>query len=446
MLPCDDLYLRSSATQRKNYPCGPRDYLPRQVERDLTDLLDRELRWHQKIEARKHQLQARYDWSASGSFNAVDDLRLGHIESRHVDSFLRKNGHNALESELIAIIRRLDVDADQKITFSEWSDAMRPVNPPSGGASLAPPSSSSSMAASHSGTSPLRRGEEESKGYSHASPSRGGTGYSGSSPSRGGTSSSYAAASYSSPARGGGSAAKQRSSPLRQDDEEELIRAFKEQISLEKELEEAKIRLASNSDFNLMDAFQQVDKQGRGGVSGAELVDNLSDLGMYANRDDMYLFIRRYDTNSDGKMTYSEFCNAFTPKSGHHSSLLNGRRAHYMHQSGLDRRDFFLRDTRDLFLKTWRVHLNVENTAEMLRKRLGRRPRFSAYDAFAAVDSDNNGYLTRDEFGDILKEYGFYATSEEISWLIDRYDKNRDGRISYSEFIDEILPKSPSRR
>jgi Ca2+-binding EF-hand superfamily protein len=53
--------------------------------------------------------------------------------------------------------------------------------------------------------------------------------------------------------------------------------------------------------------------------------------------------------------------------------------------------------------------------------------------------------LTRDEFREILREYGFYATSEEISWLIDRYDKNGDGRISYSEFIDEILPKSPSR-
>jgi Ca2+-binding EF-hand superfamily protein len=43
----------------------------------------------------------------------------------------------------------------------------------------------------------------------------------------------------------------------------------------------------------------------------------------------------------------------------------------------------------------------------------------------------------------MLKEYGFYATDSEITWLIDRYDKNRDGRISYSEFIDEILPKSP---
>lgn len=233
---------------------------------------------------------------------------------------------------------------------------------------------------------------------------------------------------------------------MKQDDEEELVRAFKEQISLEKELEDAKVRLSTQPDFNLMDGFQCVDKYGKGAISGAELVDNLGELGMYANRDNLYLFVRRYDNDSDGRVQYSDFCNAFTPKSSYHSSMLNGRRANYMHQSGLDRRDYFTRETRDLFLKTWRVHLSVEESAEFLRKRLGRRPRFSAHDAFSAVDADKNGYLTRDEFGDILKEYGFYATQEEITWLLDRYDRNRDGRISYSEFLDEILPKSPSRR
>lgn len=46
----------------------------------------------------------------------------------------------------------------------------------------------------------------------------------------------------------------------------------------------------------------------------------------------------------------------------------------------------------------------------------------------------------------MLREYGVYASDEEVGWLIDRYDKNKDGRISYSEFVDEILPKSPSRK
>lgn len=39
------------------------------------------------------------------------------------------------------------------------------------------------------------------------------------------------------------------------DEEESLVSAFREQIRHEKELEEAKIRLSAQPDFNLMDAY-----------------------------------------------------------------------------------------------------------------------------------------------------------------------------------------------
>lgn len=41
MLPCDDMYLRSAATQRPNYKIGRYDRLPLTVERELTNLLER---------------------------------------------------------------------------------------------------------------------------------------------------------------------------------------------------------------------------------------------------------------------------------------------------------------------------------------------------------------------------------------------------------------------
>jgi len=42
---------------------------------------------------------------------------------------------------------------------------------------------------------------------------------------------------------------------LQFDEEEQFVGAIREQMNLEKELEDAKIKLASQSDFNLMDAF-----------------------------------------------------------------------------------------------------------------------------------------------------------------------------------------------
>ena len=89
--------------------------------------------------------------------------------------------------------------------------------------------------------------------------------------------------------------------------------------------------------------------------------------------------------------------------------------------------------------------LGEVEAAELLRKRLSRRPNFSVHDAFQTVDKDGNGYLTRNEFGRILAESGIYASSEELMQLLDRYDRNKDGRISYSEFMEEMLPKSPQK-
>lgn len=188
-----------------------------------------------------------------------------------------------------------------------------------------------------------------------------------------------------------------------------------------------------------------LDHTAKGWVTSPELVDSLTHLGSYANRDDVYLFVRRYDKDSDGRLLYSDFCDAFTPKAGHHAATLSSRKAYYLHQ-GYPKHEYFTRDTREQFLRTFKVHFSVEESAELLRQRLNRRPHFNVHDAFTAIDVDKNGYITREEFKGILKEYGFYATDSELSWLIDRYDRNHDGRISYSEFIDEILPKSPTKR
>jgi hypothetical protein len=41
LLPCDDMYLRSAATQRVNYPVGRYERLSSIVERELANLLEK---------------------------------------------------------------------------------------------------------------------------------------------------------------------------------------------------------------------------------------------------------------------------------------------------------------------------------------------------------------------------------------------------------------------
>ena len=34
---------------------------------------------------------------------------------------------------------------------------------------------------------------------------------------------------------------------------------------------------------------------------------------------------------------------------------------------------------------------------------------------------------------------------KELDTLVENFDKKKDGRITFSEFMDEMLPKSPSK-
>ena len=287
----------------------------------------RELNYHVRSERLKYDLTLRYDWTSRAAFETIDTLRDYALNARNIQSFLRLNGFYATESEIVAIVRRLDIDADQKITYSEWADGVRPQL-----SSVDLGVSSSSLSASRveeekRQSSPLR--ESGNLGASRLSESATEVRASHASPIR----PRAETESFSSPSRLGSSSYAQakRQSPLKQDDEEELVRAFKEQISLEKELEDAKSRLALQPDFNLMDAFQILDKAARGYVTSTELHEVLADLGSYALRENVYLFSRRYDRNNDGRLLYSEFCDAFTPKSSAQALALTSRSAYYHH-------------------------------------------------------------------------------------------------------------------
>ena len=96
-------------------------------------------------------------------------------------------------------------------------------------------------------------------------------------------------------------------------------------------------------------------------------------------------------------------------------------------------------------MRVIRTHFNIEESAELLRQRLARRPNFSVHDAFSHCDKSKNGYLTGEELRKLLAENKIFVTDSELESLVARYDHNCDGRISYSEFVSELVPKSQSK-
>jgi hypothetical protein len=91
----------------------------------LTELIERELDLHRRLEILKGDLEIRYDYSSYSAFRAIDRYNEGHINTFNLGVFLKNNGHYASERELLAIIRRIDTDGDAKLNYSEFSDFIR---------------------------------------------------------------------------------------------------------------------------------------------------------------------------------------------------------------------------------------------------------------------------------------------------------------------------------
>ena len=54
----------------------------------------------------------RPDYNTLAAFNCIDCTNEGVLNHRNIAQFLRLNGHNASGAEVIAIVRRIDADAD----------------------------------------------------------------------------------------------------------------------------------------------------------------------------------------------------------------------------------------------------------------------------------------------------------------------------------------------
>ncbi len=90
---------------------------PRKVSSDFKNKNYRELCFHLKLDGMKRDLENCRDFDVTCVFQEVDELGIGYLDERNLKLFLRKMGHFVKTEELVAILRRLDLDGDTRITF-----------------------------------------------------------------------------------------------------------------------------------------------------------------------------------------------------------------------------------------------------------------------------------------------------------------------------------------
>ena len=101
------------------------------------------------------------------------------------------------------------------------------------------------------------------------------------------------------------------------------------------------------------------------------------------------------------------------------------------------RDDCFSFSTRLQFQDLIRTHFSVERQLEILRN----KEKYISSSAFDALDLNKDGRVTKFEVRKWLEDNRIYANENDLTILMNKFDSDKDGRISYLELADELRPR-----
>ena len=173
------------------------------------------------------------------------------------------------------------------------------------------------------------------------------------------------------------------------------------------------IQDAADRGIDYRESFEHFDQDYNGEVSRREFDKGLRKLKFRVSADDVDRLMGKFGTEN-GTMRYRDFMNMVLP----------------------------------------RKDSEMDDVSKRLQKLIRERARdggsFDIHRPFRHFDRGDKGHITRMEFKRGMEDIGFDVTDSECRMLIDRFDADGDGKISYAEFIDfadgDARPVSPTRK
>jgi hypothetical protein len=115
--------------------------------------------------------------------------------------------------------------------------------------------------------------------------------------------------------------------------------------------------------------------------------------------------------------------------------LLEARRPSLDYYPRSGKADIFLTATKFNLQSVMRLLLSTEVKIEGWRQRLDRTFGFRIKCAFDSIDRDNKGYFIESDLVAFLRYFGISYLNKDLDLILYRFDKNRDGLVSFTEVI-----------
>ncbi|CAK76686.1 unnamed protein product (macronuclear) [Paramecium tetraurelia] len=199
-----------------------------------------------------------------------------------------------------------------------------------------------------------------------------------------------------------------------------------EQLNTERQIEELKRKLVIAQDFNLPQLFQIIDKNQTQNITFDELFQGFQEIGLKVDYNQLFLVYTRFsEFNSIDRMSLQEFEHLFLPlgqtsKQQKRQNTLLGPQT----KSNLNE-----------LIKLYQTNeLRFENARSLLQ-----RESIDIQQIYQMIDVNQSRNIGLNEFMNALNLYSAVkVVPSEAALLFMRFDRSRNGTISFMEFKREM--------
>ncbi len=218
----------------------------------------------------------------------------------------------------------------------------------------------------------------------------------------------------------------------------QLNEYLKELMNTENQLENIKIDLALKCDFNVEDAFRIFENCGRGYLTYEDLKCGLNLLDVYASDADIRLLMKRYDLQKNCSLNFSDFFDMIVPFEKDYRNMVENRSPNTYCPNNCP--DVFMFGTRMALKNVFNALIDYENKLNCMRRNYTTL-RLKLRDIFNLIDPCCTGAFKSEDLDNYLKKKCLFRNPKDEDLLFIRLDKNRDGKVDYCEFEDELQPQ-----
>ena len=210
---------------------------------------------------------------------------------------------------------------------------------------------------------------------------------------------------------------------------------LKKLMDVESQIEDAKINLATNPDFNCEDAFRIFEINDKGYLDENDIRCGLNLIGINPTNEEVRLLMKRFDLQKNGNINYADFFDIVVPFEKNFRTRVENREPNSCCPCRCPEvfNEKTVGELRDLF----NLIINGEIDINNMRKSFGTL-RINLRDIFGLLDQSKAGAISNQDFLKYLDDNGLMNNIKDADLLFIRLDKNRNGKIEFSEVEDEI--------